>query len=65
MPVLEGVAYRSERMWGVLAIGTVLAVMGLIDDRRNLDSDGFCGAAPKDEQSDKKRHAFAVQVAQE
>ena len=36
LPIFEGVAYRSERMWGVLAVGTVLAVMGLIDDRRNL-----------------------------
>ncbi|HUG91220.1 MAG TPA: MraY family glycosyltransferase [Planctomycetaceae bacterium] len=36
LPILEGIAYRSERMWGILGVGTVLAVMGLIDDRRNL-----------------------------
>jgi UDP-N-acetylmuramyl pentapeptide phosphotransferase/UDP-N-acetylglucosamine-1-phosphate transferase len=33
---LEGVLYRSGQMWGVLAGGTLLAVMGLIDDLRNL-----------------------------
>jgi UDP-GlcNAc:undecaprenyl-phosphate GlcNAc-1-phosphate transferase len=36
LPILDGVAYRSERMWAILGVGTVLAVMGLIDDRRNL-----------------------------
>lgn len=33
---LEGVVYRADKLWAILAAGTVLAVMGLLDDRRNL-----------------------------
>lgn len=33
---LEGVLYRSGQLWSVLAAGTILAVMGLLDDRRSL-----------------------------
>jgi UDP-GlcNAc:undecaprenyl-phosphate GlcNAc-1-phosphate transferase len=35
-PHLDGVLYRSGQLWGILGCGTVLAVMGLYDDRRNL-----------------------------
>lgn len=35
-PHLEGVLYRSGQMWGLLAGGTLLSVMGLVDDLRNL-----------------------------
>ena len=35
-PHLNGVMYRSGRMWAVLAGGTVLSIMGLIDDLRDL-----------------------------
>jgi len=33
---LEGVLYRSDMMWAILLGGTVLSVMGLFDDWRNL-----------------------------
>jgi UDP-GlcNAc:undecaprenyl-phosphate/decaprenyl-phosphate GlcNAc-1-phosphate transferase len=33
---LDGVLYRSGQMWAVLGAGTVLAVMGLWDDSKNL-----------------------------
>lgn len=33
---LDGVLYRSGQMWGVLAGGTVLSIMGLIDDLKDL-----------------------------
>ena len=33
---LEGVLYRSGQLWAILAAGTLLSVMGLIDDLRNL-----------------------------
>jgi len=33
---VEGVLYRSGQMWAILAAGTVLACMGLIDDMTNL-----------------------------
>ncbi|MDA1018371.1 MAG: undecaprenyl/decaprenyl-phosphate alpha-N-acetylglucosaminyl 1-phosphate transferase, partial [Planctomycetota bacterium] len=33
---LEGVIYRADKMWAILAAATVLAVMGLLDDLRNL-----------------------------
>jgi len=33
---LDGVLARSGQMWAILAAGTVLAVMGLLDDLRNL-----------------------------
>jgi UDP-GlcNAc:undecaprenyl-phosphate GlcNAc-1-phosphate transferase len=33
---LDGVLYRSEQLWMVLAGGTVLAVMGLLDDKLNI-----------------------------
>lgn len=35
-PHLEGVLYRSGQMWAILGCGTLLAIMGLWDDRRNL-----------------------------
>lgn len=35
-PHLDGVAYRSGRLWGILAAGTILSVMGLIDDIKSL-----------------------------
>ncbi len=35
-PHLEGVLYRSQQLWMVLGGGTVLAVMGLLDDKLNL-----------------------------
>ncbi|QDT25988.1 WecA-like glycosyltransferase [Gimesia panareensis] len=35
-PHLEGVLYRSQQLWMVLGGGTVLAVMGLLDDRFNI-----------------------------
>ncbi|MBW3542833.1 MAG: undecaprenyl/decaprenyl-phosphate alpha-N-acetylglucosaminyl 1-phosphate transferase, partial [Planctomycetes bacterium] len=34
--MLGAAAYRSGRMWAILGLGTVLAIVGLIDDRRNL-----------------------------
>lgn len=36
VPHLEGVLYRSGQLWVVLAGGTVLAVMGLLDDKLNI-----------------------------
>ncbi|WP_299466980.1 MraY family glycosyltransferase [uncultured Gimesia sp.] len=36
VPHLEGVLYRSGQLWAVLAGGTVLAVMGLLDDKLNI-----------------------------
>ena len=33
---LNGVLARSEQMWAILAAGTILMVMGLLDDLRNL-----------------------------
>jgi UDP-GlcNAc:undecaprenyl-phosphate GlcNAc-1-phosphate transferase len=35
-PHLDGVLYRSGQMWAILAAGTVLSCMGLIDDLKNL-----------------------------
>ena len=35
-PHLEGVLYRSRQLWMVLGGGTVLAVMGLLDDKLNI-----------------------------
>jgi len=36
VPHLEGVLYRSGQLWLVLAGGTVLSVMGLLDDKLNI-----------------------------
>jgi UDP-GlcNAc:undecaprenyl-phosphate/decaprenyl-phosphate GlcNAc-1-phosphate transferase len=33
---IDGVAYRAGEMWGVLAAGFILAVMGFIDDLKQL-----------------------------
>ena len=33
---IDGILYRSGQLWGILAAGTVLAAMGLWDDRANL-----------------------------
>lgn len=33
---LDGVLYRSGQMWAILAGGTILSAMGLIDDLKNL-----------------------------
>ncbi len=33
---IGGVLYRSGQMWAILVCGTILAMMGLIDDRKNL-----------------------------
>lgn len=35
-PHLEGVLYRSQQLWMVLGGGTILAVMGLLDDKLNI-----------------------------
>lgn len=35
-PHLDGVLYRSGQMWAVLAGGTMLSIMGLIDDLKDL-----------------------------
>lgn len=35
-PHLSGMLDQTGRLWGIVAGGTVLSVMGLIDDRRNL-----------------------------
>lgn len=35
-PHLDGVLYRSGQLWAILACATVLAGMGLIDDRKNI-----------------------------
>ena len=35
-PHLGGVTLRLGKLWGILGAGTVLSVMGLIDDRQNL-----------------------------
>lgn len=35
-PHLEGMLNQAGQLWGIVAAGTVLSVMGLIDDRRNL-----------------------------
>jgi len=36
-PHLAGLAEQSPRLWAMLAGGTVLVVLGLVDDRRELD----------------------------
>ena len=36
LPHLEGVLYRSGQLWLVLAGGTILAIMGLLDDKLNI-----------------------------
>ena len=36
VPHLEGVLYRSGQLWAVLAGGTILAGMGLLDDKLNI-----------------------------
>lgn len=33
---VKGILYRSGQLWAILGTGTLLAVMGLIDDRKNL-----------------------------
>ncbi len=33
---LQGVLYRSGALWAVIAAGTLLSIMGLLDDLRNL-----------------------------
>jgi UDP-GlcNAc:undecaprenyl-phosphate/decaprenyl-phosphate GlcNAc-1-phosphate transferase len=33
---LEGILYRSGQLWAILGCGTLLAMMGLLDDRKNL-----------------------------
>ena len=33
---MEGILYRSGPLWAILGSGTLLAVMGLLDDRKNL-----------------------------
>ena len=35
-PHLEGFLYRSSQLWGLIGLGTVLAAVGLADDRRAL-----------------------------
>lgn len=35
-PHLKGVSYRAGQLWGVIAGGTILSIMGLLDDLRNL-----------------------------
>ncbi len=35
-PHLDGVLYRSGQLWAILGCATVLAVMGLVDDRKNV-----------------------------
>lgn len=35
-PHLSGVASRAGQLWSILAAGTILAAMGLLDDLRNL-----------------------------
>lgn len=35
-PHLSGVSYRAGQLWGIIAGGTLLSVMGLLDDLRNL-----------------------------
>ncbi len=35
-PHLDGVLFRSGQMWAVLAGGTILSIMGLIDDLKDL-----------------------------
>ena len=36
VPLIDGILYRSDKMWIILAGGTILATMGLIDDLKNL-----------------------------
>lgn len=33
---IKGVLYRSHQLWAILGCGTMLALMGLLDDRKNL-----------------------------
>ena len=35
-PHIGGVLHRSAQLWGIVGLGTVLSVVGLIDDRRAL-----------------------------
>jgi UDP-GlcNAc:undecaprenyl-phosphate GlcNAc-1-phosphate transferase len=35
-PHLDGFIHRSGQLWGILGLGTILAAMGLLDDRRAL-----------------------------
>ncbi len=37
VPHVPGLLHQAGRMWGILAGGTVLVVLGLVDDRRGLD----------------------------
>jgi len=37
VPYVPGLLHQAGRMWGILAGGTVLVVLGLVDDRRGLD----------------------------
>lgn len=36
LPLLSGSLYRAQTLWGILAGGTILSVMGLLDDLHNL-----------------------------
>lgn len=36
LPHIEGILYRSSQLWAILGTGTILAIMGLVDDRKNL-----------------------------
>ena len=36
LPHLDGIKFRSEQMWAVLAGGTALSIMGLFDDWKSL-----------------------------
>lgn len=35
-PHIDGVLYRSGQLWAILGCATVLAIMGLVDDRKNV-----------------------------
>ncbi len=37
LPYLDGVWHRAGELWGLLAAGTVLVVLGLADDRRGVN----------------------------
>lgn len=37
LPHVPGLLHQASRMWGILAGGTVLVVLGLVDDRWGLD----------------------------
>lgn len=37
LPHVPGLLHQAGRMWGVLAGGTALVLLGLVDDRRGLD----------------------------